>query len=89
METEALTDFDFASHGMLQEQVHRALDTLTEREAGVIAMRFGLVDGVGKTLDEIGRIYGVTRERIRQIEKKTLEILRDPHYSAVLESYLD
>ncbi|NUL46461.1 sigma-70 family RNA polymerase sigma factor [Cellulosimicrobium funkei] len=89
VDAEALTDFDIASFGIFQEQLHAVLDTLTEREAGVIAMRFGLTDGICKTLDEIGQVYGVTRERIRQIEKKTLEILREPEYAAVLEPYLD
>lgn len=71
----------------LKEQVHAVLDTLTEREAGVIAMRFGLDDGEEKTLDAIGRAYGVTRERIRQIESKTMALLREPERSKSLREY--
>jgi RNA polymerase primary sigma factor len=71
----------------LTAQIHAILDTFTEREAGVIAMRFGLTDGEHKTLDEIGKIYGVTRERIRQIEKKTMDLLKDPAVSAPLRSF--
>jgi len=59
------------SFTLLQEQLHSVLDTLSERAAGVVSMRFGLTDGQPKTLDEIGKVYGVTRERIRQIESKT------------------
>ncbi|HEX4092562.1 MAG TPA: sigma factor-like helix-turn-helix DNA-binding protein, partial [Trebonia sp.] len=61
-----------------QEQLHSVLDTLSEREAGVVSMRFGLTDGQPKTLDEIGKVYGVTRERIRQIESKVMSRLRHP-----------
>lgn len=68
-------------------QIHTILDTFTEREAGVIALRFGLTDGEHKTLDEIGKIYGVTRERIRQIEKKTMDLLKDPSVSHQLRSF--
>jgi len=60
-----------------------------EREAGVVSMRFGLTDGQPKTLDEIGKVYGVTRERIRQIESKTMSKLRHPSRSQVLRDYLD
>ena len=63
---------DQVEFALLQEQLHAVLDTLSEREAGVISMRFGLTDGEPKTLDEIGKVYGVTRERIRQIESKTM-----------------
>ncbi len=66
------------SFTLLQEQLHQVLDTLSEREAGVVSMRFGLSDGQPKTLDEIGKVYGVTRERIRQIESKTMSKLRHP-----------
>ena len=66
------------SFTLLQEQLHSVLDTLSEREAGVISMRFGLTDGQPKTLDEIGKVYGVTRERIQQIESKTMSKLRRP-----------
>ncbi|HXH78419.1 RNA polymerase sigma factor [Nocardioides sp.] len=72
---------------LLQEQLHAVLDTLSEREAGVISMRFGLTDGERKTLDEIGKVYGVTRERIRQIESKTMLKLRHPSRSQVLEGH--
>ena len=68
---------------------HAVLDTLSEREAGVVSMRFGLTDGQPKTLDEIGKVYGVTRERIRQIESKTMSKLRHPSRSQVLRDYLD
>ena len=67
----------------------RQLDTLSEREAGVVSMRFGLTDGQPKTLDEIGQVYGVTRERIRQIEPKTKSKLRHPSRSHVLRDYLE
>ncbi|MGO4583442.1 RNA polymerase sigma factor [Arthrobacter sp. 2RAF6] len=70
-DSEAVVPADAVSFTLLQEQLHSVLDTLSEREAGVVAMRFGLTDGQPKTLDEIGKVYGVTRERIRQIESKT------------------
>ena len=69
-DSEAIVPADAVSFTLLQEQLHRVLDTLSEREAGVVSMRFGLGDGQPKTLDEIGKVYGVTRERIRQIESK-------------------
>jgi len=86
-----LTDelFDRANFGLLEEQLVAVLDTLSEREAGVISMRHGLADGQQKTLDEIGKVYGVTRERIRQIESKTMSKLRHPMRSGVLRDYLD
>ena len=65
------------------------LATLSEREAGIVSMRFGLTDGQPKTLDEIGKVYGVTRERIRQIESKAMSKLRHPSRSGVLRDYLD
>ncbi|MFF2031109.1 sigma-70 family RNA polymerase sigma factor [Arthrobacter sp. NPDC058192] len=71
----------------LTAQIYTILDTFPEREAAVIAMRFGLTDGEQKTLDEIGKIYGVTRERIRQIEKKTMDLLKDPSVSGPLRSF--
>jgi RNA polymerase primary sigma factor len=74
---------------MLQEQLQSVLGTLSEREAGVVSMRFGLTDGQPKTLDEIGKVYGVTRERIRQIESKTMSKLRHPSRSTLLRDYLD
>lgn len=72
---------------LLQEQLRAVLDTLSEREAGVISMRFGFETGEQMTLDEIGKVYGVTRERIRQIEAKTLKKLKHPSRSQVLEPY--
>ena len=77
-----VTDLPFHEH--MKEQVHAVLDTLEEREAGIIAMRFGMTDGQEKTLDAIGQVYGVTRERIRQIEAKTMEKLCHPSRSQVL-----
>ena len=74
---------------LLQETLRSVLDSLTLREAGVIAMRFGLVDGEPKTLDEIGEFFGVTRERIRQIESKTMSKLRHVSRNQVLRDYLD
>jgi RNA polymerase primary sigma factor len=74
---------------LLQEQVRSVLGTLSEREAGVVSLRFGLTDGQPKTLDEIGKVYGVTRERIRQIESNTMAKLRHPSRSKVLRDYLD
>lgn len=71
----------------LKAEVHAVLDTLTERQAGVIAMRFGIDDGEEKTLDAIGKVYGVTRERIRQIESKTMALLKEPERSASLRDY--
>lgn len=88
-DSEAVVPADAVSFTLLQEQLHRVLDTLSEREAGVVAMRFGLGDGQPKTLDEIGKVYGVTRERIRQIESKTMSKLRHPSRSQVLRDYLD
>ncbi|GFZ80456.1 RNA polymerase sigma factor [Nesterenkonia alkaliphila] len=88
-DSEAVVPSDAVSFTLLQEQLHSVLDTLAEREAGVVAMRFGLTDGQPKTLDEIGKVYGVTRERIRQIESKTMSKLRHPSRSQVLRDYLD
>lgn len=88
-DSEAIVPADAVSFTLLQEQLHRVLDTLSEREAGVVSMRFGLGDGQPKTLDEIGKVYGVTRERIRQIESKTMSKLRHPSRSQVLRDYLD
>ena len=88
-DSEAVVPADAVSFTLLQEQLHQVLDTLSEREAGVVAMRFGLTDGQPKTLDEIGKVYGVTRERIRQIESKTMSKLRHPSRSQVLRDYLD
>jgi len=88
-DSEAVVPADAVSFTLLQEQLHQVLDTLSEREAGVVSMRFGLQDGQPKTLDEIGKVYGVTRERIRQIESKTMSKLRHPSRSQVLRDYLD
>ena len=88
-DSEAIQPGEAVSFTLLQEQLHSVLDTLSEREAGVVAMRFGLTDGQPKTLDEIGKVYGVTRERIRQIESKTMSKLRHPSRSQVLRDYLD
>ncbi len=88
-DSEAIVPADAVSFTLLQEQLESVLETLSEREAGVIRMRFGLQDGQQKTLDEIGKVYGVTRERIRQIESKTMSKLRHPSRSQVLRDYLD
>jgi RNA polymerase primary sigma factor len=88
-DSEAIVPADAVSFTLLQEQLHSVLDTLSEREAGVVSMRFGLTDGQPKTLDEIGKVYGVTRERIRQIESKTMSKLRHPSRSQVLRDYLN
>lgn len=88
-DSEAIVPADAVSFTLLQEQLESVLDTLSDREAGVVRMRFGLTDGQPKTLDEIGKVYGVTRERIRQIESKTMSKLRHPSRSQVLRDYLD
>ena len=88
-DSEAIVPADAVSFTLLQEQLHSVLGTLSEREAGVVKMRFGLTDGQPKTLDEIGKVYSVTRERIRQIESRTMSKLRHPSRSQVLRDYLD
>ena len=88
-DTEAIQPGEAVSFTLLQEQLGSVLGTLSEREAGVVSMRFGLTDGQPKTLDEIGKVYGVTRERIRQIESKTMLKLRHPSRSQLLRDYLD
>ncbi|HEV2932877.1 MAG TPA: RNA polymerase sigma factor [Streptosporangiaceae bacterium] len=88
-DTEAIQPGEAVSFTLLQEQLHSILGTLSEREAGVVSMRFGLADGQPKTLDEIGKVYGVTRERIRQIESNTMSKLRHPSRSKLLRDYLD
>ena len=88
-DTEAIQPGEAVSFTLLQEQLQSVLGTLSEREAGVVSMRFGLTDGQPKTLDEIGKVYGVTRERIRQIESKTMSKLRHTSRSDVLRDYLD
>ncbi len=86
---EAEVPADAASFSLLQEQLQEVLDTLSDRERRVIELRFGLVDGHPRTLEEVGRVFGVTRERIRQIESKTLSKLRHPIRSAKLRDYLE
>jgi RNA polymerase primary sigma factor len=88
-DSEAIQPGEAVSFTLLQEQLHSVLGTLSEREAGVVSMRFGLADGQPKTLDEIGKVYGVTRERIRQIESKAMSKLRHPSRSKALRDYLD
>ena len=85
----AIVPPDAASFSMLQEQLRKTLDGLAERERKVIELRFGLVDGHPRTLEEVGREFGVTRERIRQIESKTLAKLRHPSRSQKLKDYLE
>ncbi|NYI41239.1 RNA polymerase sigma factor [Demequina lutea] len=88
-DSEAVVPADAVGFTLLQEELSKVMDTLSDREAGVVGMRFGLTDGQPKTLDEIGRVFGVTRERIRQIESKTMSKLRHPSRSQVLRDYLD
>ena len=88
-DSQAIQPGEAASMTLLQEQLHSVLGTLPEREADVVSMRFGLTDGQPKTLDEIGKVYGVTRERIRQIESKAMSKLRNPYRSNRLRDYLD
>jgi RNA polymerase primary sigma factor len=88
-DSEAIQPGEAVGFILLQEQLHSVLGMLSEREAGVVSMRFGLADGQPRTLDEIGKVYGVTRERIRQIESKTMSKLRHPSRSKLLRDYLD
>ena len=88
-DSEAVVAVDAVSFTLLQDQLQDVLHTLSDREAGVVKLRFGLTDGMPRTLDEIGQVYGVTRERIRQIESKTMSKLRHPSRSQVLRDYLD
>ena len=88
-DTDAIAPSDAVAFSLLQEQFRQVLETLAPREAGVIKMRYGLEDGQPKTLDDIGRVYGVTRERIRQIESKTMSKLRHPSRSQTLRDFLD
>ena len=88
-DTEAVVPADAVGFTMLQRQLESLLESLSEREAGVIRMRFGLGDGMPKTLDQIGDTFGVTRERIRQIESKTMAKLRHPSRSQALRDYLE
>jgi RNA polymerase primary sigma factor len=88
-DSEAVVAVDAVSFGLMQRELRTVLATLSDREAGVIRLRFGLTDGRARTLDEIGRVYGVTRERIRQIEAKTMTKLRHPARSQTLRGYVD
>ena len=88
-DSEAIEPGEHVLFTTLQAELHEVLDTLSEREKGVIMMRIGLSDGQAKTLDEIGKVYGVTRERIRQIESKTMSKLRHPSRSQKLRDYLE
>ena len=87
--TDAIAPQDAVAFSLLQEQFRQVLETLSPREAGVIKMRYGLEAGHPKTLDDIGRVYGVPRERIRQIESKTMSKLRHPSRSQTLKDFLD
>jgi RNA polymerase primary sigma factor len=88
-DADAPAPFEVVAYGVLQERLHAALDGLTDKEQGVVAMRYGLVDGTPHTLDEIGHTFGLTRERIRQIEAKTLAKLRHPSRAGALRDYLE
>jgi RNA polymerase primary sigma factor len=88
-DSDAIQPGEAVSFTLLQEQLHSVLGTLSEREAGVVSLRFGLADGQSKTLDEISHVYGVTRERIRQIESKAMYKLRHPSRSNLLRDFLD
>jgi len=88
-DSDAIQPGEAVSFTLLQEQLHSVLSTLSEREAGVVSLRFGLADGQSKTLDEISHVYGVTRERIRQIESKAMYKLRHPSRSKLLRDFLD
>jgi RNA polymerase primary sigma factor len=89
VDSEAVVAIDAVSFTLLQDQLHSVLATLSEREAGIIRLRFGLIDGQPRTLDQIGHVYGITRERIRQIESRTMAKLRHPSRSEALRDYLD
>jgi RNA polymerase primary sigma factor len=88
-DSQAVVALESVSFALLREQLHSVLATLSDREAGIVRLRFGLTDGQPRTLDEIGRIYGITRERIRQIESKTMAKLRHPSRSEALRDFLD
>lgn len=88
-DTDAIAPSEAVAFSLLQDQFKQVLETLSPRESGVIRMRYGLEDGQPKTLDDIGRVYGVTRERIRQIESKTMSKLRHPSRSQTLRDFLD
>ncbi len=88
-DNEAVSPADSAAYEMLREQLESVLDTLTDREENVLRLRFGLEDGRTRTLEEVGRVFGVTRERIRQIEAKALRKLRHPSRSKQLKDFMD
>ena len=88
-DSQAVVAVDVVTFSLLQGELRTLLGTLSDREAGVIRLRFGLTDGRPRTLDEIGRVYGVTRERIRQIEAKTMTKLRHPARSQALRGYIE
>jgi RNA polymerase primary sigma factor len=88
-DSEAVVALDAVSFTLLQDQLQHVLATLSEREAGIIRLRFGLIDGQPRTLEQVGQVYGITRERIRQIETKTMTKLRHPSRSQTLRDYLD
>jgi RNA polymerase primary sigma factor len=88
-DTQAVVAVDAVSFMLLQDHLQAVLATLSEREANIVQLRFGLVGGPPRTLDEIGQLHGVTRERIRQIESKTMAKLRHPSRSQALRDYLD
>ena len=89
IDTAALAPVEAASYQLLREQVIDVLDTLNDREARVLELRFGLEDGRSRTLEEVGKDFGVTRERIRQIEAKALRKLRHPNRSKKLRDFLE
>jgi RNA polymerase primary sigma factor len=88
-DSEAVVAVNAVSFTLLQDQLQSVLTTLSEREAGIVRLRFGLTDGQPRTLDQIGHVYGITRERVRQIETKTMAKLRHPSRSEPLRDYLD
>jgi RNA polymerase primary sigma factor len=88
-DSDAVVAVDVVSFTLLQDKLRSVLATLSEREAGIVRLRYGLTDGQPRTLDQIGHVYGVTRERVRQIEAKTMAKLRRPSRSQVLRGYLD
>ncbi|KRO00514.1 RNA polymerase sigma factor RpoD [Companilactobacillus kimchiensis] len=88
-DSDATSPEDHASYELLKEQLENVLDTLTDREENVLRLRFGLDDGRTRTLEEVGKVFGVTRERIRQIEAKALRKLRHPSRSKQLKDFLE
>jgi RNA polymerase primary sigma factor len=88
-DSQAVVALESVSFAQMRDQLHSVLATLSDREAGIVRLRFGLTDGQPRTLDEIGHLYGITRERIRQIETKTMAKLRHPSRSEALRDFLD